>query len=213
MPTGKLLFFLLLVASVLMSTTCSKTSNSSNAHNTYNSTPAIFSYTVTDTLGARYIFADTSIAKDTIVFTANDSIVYQNNEVPGNPSPLGFVFPANIPVNPVNLVQYVFTDSKTSSLNQLRFYLPYYKFSLSQSNQLGNSPIFLVLNNTNYNANTNGNQGNNVGLSSININTNIGDSTGGVCSGTFTMALTTYSSATLYINGTFSNIPIVTWQF
>jgi hypothetical protein len=91
--------------------------------------------------------------------------------------------------------------------NRLEINLPYYQCDFSESNQFGNSPIFLIVNNKEPYCASFNDTSNLYMLNRISIMTRITYSTDFV-SGSFDISATTLrTSKTIKVTGTFSHLP------
>ena len=185
---------------LLILLSCSKGNSGSN--NPVTAIPNTFTYTVTDTLGQHSNFSDTSILIDNgtgLNYTVDGAGQY----------PAAYIEQPNTNNNLSSLIKFTFYDIRTLSsgkINQITFYLPFYQSDFSRQNEYGNSPLVMTLNNSEYSANVDYVNGNQIGLNAIHITTKITDSTGGFLSGTFNIVATTLTNKSISATGTFSHV-------
>jgi hypothetical protein len=201
--------FLFTFISILIGCSKSNSTNSKNSSkpNYYNS----FTYTFTDTSGAKYTFTDTTTYTLTTSGNHGDTLFSINGvteDPTGTQSPAVFILPQSanyIPPYPANSYGFEFIAWKNGgSVNYIIFYLPFFQYNLTRDSLFGQSPLVLVLNGNSYDAN---HEGDSRALFSINISTTITDSSAGFVSGAFNILAKNSTNKTIQVNGTFDHAP------
>jgi hypothetical protein len=194
-----------IIISILTFFSCSKNSTSNNNNTIDTVFGNSYTYTVTDTLGMKHTFSDTTMLLINSIHGDTTYVVNGDGQI----GPAAFISLLNTTSN--NKIK--FTFDALSELNQLIFYLPYYQTNLSITNGIGDSPFILSINTwplstSVYLANVDYFDMDfiNLYLRTVNISTNITDSTEGFISGSFNISAITQSSTPIFAIGSFNHV-------
>jgi hypothetical protein len=162
-----------------------------------------FTYTITDTTGTKYSFADTTTYS---LGPGGDTAFFVNgHSLSGQVFPAAYISQPNTPNNQNGNLRFIFYDNDNGAglLNQVTFYLPYYQYNLKRDSLFGNTPLIIILNGSTYDAD---HQYDTRSLYSINIATNITDSSAGFVSGTFNISALNSTNKSIQVAGGFNHV-------